>query len=278
MTPQRCISRAIAASALLGTFGFPMFAQDKPAEKPADKPLGYQDTPLIPGTKWHIHDGERPQPRIVTPGKAVGDAPSDAIVLFNGKDLSQFKKNPDPKPNWTVENGEAISVKGSGYLESVGEFGPDLQLHVEWAAPVPPAGTSQGRGNSGVFLLGRYEIQVLDSYDNKTYPDGQAAALYGQMPPLVNVCRKPGEFQTYDILFTGARFEGSELKSPAYVTVLHNGVVVQNHVQVLGPTGHKNIGKYVPNSERGPIKFQDHGNPVRFRNIWVRELKPVDAP
>jgi hypothetical protein len=268
--PLKLATAALLASSLISVVS----AQEKPIEKP----LGYQDTPLIPGTKWHVHDGERPQPRIITPGQALGDAPSDAIVLFNGKDLSQFKKNPDPKPNWTVENGEAISVKGSGYLESLGEFGPDLQLHVEWAAPLPASGSSQGRGNSGVFLFGRYEIQVLDSYDNKTYPDGQAGALYGQMPPLVNACRKPGEFQTYDIIFSGPRFDGDQLKKPAFVTILHNGVVVQNHVEVLGSTGHRSLAKYTAHGEKGPIKFQDHGNPVRFRNIWVRELKPVDTP
>lgn len=274
MKPRPLSSKTLPLSAtMLAALSLSLPAQDKPQ----DKPLGYQDTPIIPGTKWHVHDGERPQPRIITPGKAVGAPPSDAIVLFDGKNLNQFKENPAPKPNWTVENGEAISVKGSGYLETNAEFGPDLQLHVEWAAPVPASGTGQGRGNSGIFLLGRYEIQVLDSYENKTYPDGQAAALYGQMPPLVNASRPPGEFQTYDILFTGPRFEDGKLKTPGYVTVMHNGVVVQNHVEILGGTGHKSLAKYVPHGEKGPIKFQDHGNPVRFRNIWVRELKPVDS-
>jgi len=241
------------------------------------KPLGYQDTPLIPGTQWHVHDGLRPQPKVITPGLKPGDAPSDAIVLFDGKNLDLFKKNPDPKPNWTVEEGCAVSVKGAGYLESAGAFGPDIQLHIEWAAPTPASGTGQGRGNSGVFFFGIYEIQVLDCYENQTYPDGQAAALYGQMPPLVNASRKPGEFQTYDIIFNGPRFEGGELKQPAYATVLHNGVVVQNHVQLIGATGHKSVGKYSAHPEKGPIKLQDHGNPVRFRNIWLRELKPVDT-
>jgi len=248
----------------------PVLAQDA-------KPLGYQDTPLIPGTQWHVHDGLRPQPKVITPGTKPGDAPSDAIVLFDGKNLDQFKKNADPKPNWAVEDGCAVSVKGAGYLESSGAFGPDIQLHIEWAAPTPVSGTGQGRGNSGVFFFGIYEIQVLDCYENQTYPDGQAAALYGQMPPLVNASRKPGEFQTYDIIFNGPRFEGGELKQPAYATVLHNGVVVQNHVQLIGATGHKSVGKYTQHAEKGPIKLQDHGNPVRFRNIWLRELKPVDS-
>jgi hypothetical protein len=241
------------------------------------KSLGYQDTPLIPGTNWHVHDGQRPQPKVITPGAKPGDAPSDATVLFNGSDLTQFKKNPEGKPNWAVEDGCAVSVKGAGYLETVGQFGPDVQLHVEWAAPTPPSGTGQGRGNSGVFLFGIYEIQVLDCYENQTYPDGQTAAIYGQTPPLVNVCRKPGEFQTYDIIFTGPRFEGETLKQPAFATVFHNGVVVQNHVQLLGTTGHKHIGAYKAHPEKGPIKLQDHGNPVRYRNLWIRELQPVDS-
>ena len=252
----------------------------KPAEpaKAAEAPksLGYQDTAIIPGTPWHVHDGLRPQPKVITPGSKPGDAPSDAIVLFDGKDLSKFKKNPDGKPNWTVQGGAAISVKGSGYLESSDEFGPDVQLHVEWAAPTPAEGTGQGRGNSGVFIFGRYEIQVLDCFGNQTYPDGQAAALYGQTPPLVNACRPAGEWQTYDIIFTGPRFEGTELR-PAYATILHNGVVVQNHTTLIGETGHKKLAKYAPHAPKGPIKFQDHGNPVRFRNIWIRELKPVDS-
>jgi hypothetical protein len=250
----------------------------EPAKAAADapKPLGYQDTAIIPGTQWHVHDGLRPQPKIITPGGKPGDAPSDAVVLFDGKDLSKFKKNGDGKPNWTVQDGAAISVKGSGYLESTDEFGPDVQLHVEWAAPTPAEGTGQGRGNSGVFIFGRYEIQVLDSYGNQTYPDGQAAALYGQTPPLVNACRPAGEWQTYDIIFTGPRFEGTELR-PAYATILHNGVVVQNHTTLIGETGHKKLAKYTPHPPKGPIRFQDHGNPVRFRNIWIRELKPVDS-
>jgi hypothetical protein len=250
----------------------------EPAKAAADapKPLGYQDTAIIPGTQWHVHDGLRPQPKIITPGGKPGDAPSDSVVLFDGKDLSKFKKNADGKPNWTVQDGAAISVKGSGYLESTDEFGPDVQLHVEWAAPTPAEGTGQGRGNSGVFIFGRYEIQVLDSYGNQTYPDGQAAALYGQTPPLVNACRPAGEWQTYDIIFTGPRFEGTELR-PAYATILHNGVVVQNHTTLIGETGHKKLAKYTPHLPKGPIRFQDHGNPVRFRNIWIRELKPVDS-
>ncbi|MHA3775033.1 3-keto-disaccharide hydrolase [Verrucomicrobiota bacterium sgz303538] len=247
------------------------------------KSLGYQDTPIIPGTKWHVHDGERPQPKVVTPGEfptqeKAGTAPSDAVVLFDGKDLSQWKSGKGGgEAGWKVENGYFEVVKGAGDIFTKGEFGPDVQLHVEWTAPNPPHGSGQGRGNSGIFLFGRYEFQVLDSYDNPTYPDGQATAVYGFMPPLVNASRPPGQWQAYDIIFNGPRFENNQLKTPAYVTILHNGVLTQNHTQLIGDTPHRQVGTYKPHGEKGPIKLQDHGDPVRYRNIWIRELKPVDT-
>jgi len=242
--------------------------------------LGYTDTPLIPGTSWHVHDSRRPQPKVIDPGTAStqegpGRPPSDAIVLFNGRDLSQWVNEKGEPATWLVEEGAMVIRKGAGSIRTRQEFG-DCQLHVEWAAPVPPVGTGQGRGNSGIFLFNRYEFQVLDSYDNKTYPDGQAAALYGQYPPLVNACRKPGEWQTFDIVFTAPRFEDGRLATPGYATVLHNGVVVHNHAKILGPMVHRQAPAYVPHGPRGPIGIQDHGNPVRFRNIWVRELKDYD--
>jgi hypothetical protein len=259
-----------------------LVAADKPATaaapaKPAEHPVGYKDTPIIPGTKWHVHDSDRPQPKIVTPGKPstqeqVGTAPSDAIVLFNGTDLSKWKSGKGGgDATWKVENGY-IEANKTGDIFTKDEFGPDVQLHVEWAAPNPPSSNSQGRGNSGVFLFGRYEIQVLDNYDNITYPDGQATAIYGYMPPLVNACLPPGQWQTYDIIFEGPRFKDNKLEKPAYVTVLHNGVVTQNHIALIGETPHKKVGTYTPHAEKGPLKLQDHGNPVRYRNIWVREL------
>ena len=253
-------------------------AQDKPK-----KPLGYQDTPLIPGTKWHVHDGERPQPKVITPGEfstqeKVGSAPSDAVVLFDGKDLSQWKYSNGKDAGWKVENGYAEVAPKTGDIFTKQEFGPDVQLHIEFATP-PPVGDGQGRGNSGVFLFGRYEIQVLDSYNNPTYPDGQATAIYGQTPPLVNASRKPGEWQVYDIIFSGPRFnEDGTVAKPAAATILHNGVVTQNHTVLIGDTPHRNVGKYSKHGEKGPIKLQDHGNPMRFRNIWIRELKPIDQP
>src|SRR5581483_6881200 len=226
-------------------------------EKP--KPhVGYQDTPIIPGTKWHVHDGERPQPPVVTPGEPstqdkVGTAPSDATVLFDGKDLSAWKMEQDgSEAKWKVENGYIEVVPKTGYMMTKEEFGPDFQLHVEFATPNPPSGDGQGRGNSGVFLFGRYEIQVLDSYDNPTYPDGQATAIYGYMPPQVNASRAPGVWQTYDILCEGPRFTDGKLAKPMVVTVLHNGVVTQNHTALIGETPHLHVGEYHAHPEKGP--------------------------
>ena len=253
-------------------------AQDKPK-----KPLGYQTTPIIPGTKWHVHDGERPQPKVITPGEfstqeKVGTAPSDAVVLFDGKDLSQWRHGKDKDATWKVENGYIEVLPKSGDIFTKQEFGPDVQLHIEFATP-PPAGDGQGRGNSGVFFFGRYEIQVLDCFNNPTYPDGQATAIYGQTPPLVNASRKPGEWQVYDIIFNGPRFNADgTVAKPAETTILHNGVVTQNHTILTGDTPHQNVGKYHKHPEKGPIKLQDHNNAMRFRNIWIRELKGIDQP
>ena len=264
----------LAAAALMALTAF---GQQRPASPP---PTGYSDTPMLPGDKWHVHDGNRPPPRVVTPGSfstpdRPGKPPSDAIVLFDGKDLSKWRGGKGGDAPWKVENGYAL-VQG-GEIVTKDEFG-DCQLHVEWSAPNPPKGESQGRGNSGVFFFGRYEVQVLDSYQNKTYPDGQAAALYGQYPPLVNASAKPGEWQSYDIIFTAPRFKGDKLESPAYITLLHNGVVVHNHTALLGATGHKVLAKYAPHGPKGPIHLQDHRDPVRYRNLWVRPLKGYDEP
>lgn len=246
----------------------------------AGKPnVGYDDTPFIPNSEWRVHDGRRPQPRVVTPGTesspaAAGSPPSDAVVLFDGTDLSQWVGRDGPA-QWKVENGY-VEVNKTGDIETVEHFG-HCQLHVEWATPSEVEGDSQGRGNSGIFLLNLYEIQVLDSYDNPTYADGGAGAIYGQWPPLVNASRKPGEWQTYDIFFVPAQFDGEKLQSPSYATVVHNGVLVQHYQEILGPTGHGGAPSYdVPHPPEGPIKLQDHGNPMRFRNIWVRRLESRD--
>jgi len=228
-------------------------------------------------TKWKIHDLNRPVPPVITPGtsstqEAAGKAPSDAIVLFDGKDLSQWLDKDGGAAKWKVENGYVEVVAHMGYIHTKTPFG-DCQLHIEFSEPVPPKGESQERGNSGVFLMGLYEIQVLDSYENKTYADGQAAAVYGQYPPLVNASRPPGQWQSYDIVFHGPRFDASgNLVRAAHVTVFHNGVLVQDHVEIKGRTAIGDVPTYVPGPDKLPLALQDHGNPVRYRNIWIREL------
>jgi hypothetical protein len=229
-----------------------------------DRP-GYTDTPQLPNSKWRVHDSARPYPAVVTPGEAAAP-PSDAVVLFDGKDLSKWKGD------WKVENGYVEVARGKGDLTSKDEFG-DCQLHVEWNVP---QAKGQGGGNSGVFLMGRYEVQVLDSFENATYADGQAAAIYGQYPPLVNASRKPREWQSYDIVFVAPRWKDGKLESPARMTVIHNGVVVHHAAEVIGQTAHRAVAKYVEHGPSGPIRIQDHGDPVRYRNIWVRALKAYD--
>jgi 3-keto-disaccharide hydrolase len=236
-------------------------------------PIGYDDTPMQPNGKWRVHDGKRPYPAIVTTpvSDAPAPAPSDATVLLGtGDDLGAWQMNDGSAATWAMKNG--VLQTGKGILRTKREF-TDVQLHVEFATPSEVKGDSQGRGNSGVFLLGFFEIQVLDSYRNITYPDGQAAAMYGQYPPLVNVSRAPGQWQAYDIIFTAPRFAGDKLEKPAVVTVLHNGVVVHHATAFWGPTRHRSILPYTPQMAKGPLALQDHGNPVRYRNIWVRELK-----
>lgn len=244
----------------------------------AEKNLGYTDTPFLPGQKWRVHDGTRPQPPVVTPGAKFSDmapAPADAIVLFDGKDLSKWTGD-GGQARWKVENGY-MEANHTGSIQTKDEFG-DFQLHVEFASPEKVEGSSQGRGNSGVFLHGRYEVQVLDSFNNPTYPDGQAGALYGQQPPRVNAVRGPGQWQTYDIVFEGPRFEGDKLVKPAYVTVILNGVVLHHRQELIGTSVHQAVGKYSPYNSKGPIALQDHQNPTRFRNIWIRPLREYDRP
>ena len=230
------------------------------------------------GRRWLVHDMNRPAPEVVTPGDACGDAPSDAIILFDGTEASMANWS-DDKGNpskWICGDGYMESVKKAGYIQTREEFG-SCQLHVEFATPAKVQGSSQGRGNSGVFLQGQYEVQVLDSYNNKTYADGQAGAIYGQHPPLVNACRPPGQWQTYDIIWHAPRFKEGKLERPATVTVFHNGVLVQDHWKVLGETFHKRPAAYRPHPPEGSIVLQDHGNPIRFRNIWYRPLSDYDA-
>jgi hypothetical protein len=265
----------------------PAFAADGAASE-AEAIDGFRDTPMVPGSKWHLHDPDRPQPRVVTPGAAFSQnapAPSDAEVLFDGKDLSKWQNAQGQDAPWTVKD---------GYMETAGRQGirtrgkwADFQLHVEFATPLPARGTGQGRGNSGVLINGMYEVQVLDSYRAKTYPDGQAAAIYGQSPPLVNACKPPGEWQTYDIIFESPRWnDQGELAKKAVITVLHNGVVVQNHYELAGITDGitsevpwKTLSKYSrPHPPEVFIELQYHNNPLRYRNIWIRRLGEQDKP
>jgi hypothetical protein len=219
-------------------------------------------------SKEYLTGIEWPKPSIIKPGKTNVDPPSDAVVLFDGKDLSAWKNG----DRWKIADG--VAIVGGGEIETKQEFG-DCQLHIEWSSPVPARGESQGRGNSGVYLMGRYELQVLDSYDNETYYDGQASAIYKQTPPMVNAMRPPGEWNAYDIIWTSPRFkQDGSLESPAYITVLHNGVLTLNHFALLGTTPFERPPSYEKHG-KGPIKLQDHGNPVRYRNIWIRELKPI---
>jgi hypothetical protein len=230
-------------------------------------------------TQWKIHDMNRPHPPVVTPGKhdVFAAPPSDAVILFDGKDLSQWSNAKGEPAKWKVENGYMVAVKGSGDIQTKSGWG-DVQLHVEWAAPTLEQDQGQDRGNSGVYLMGLYEVQVLDSYRNQTYADGQAAGIYGQYPPLVNACRPPGEWQSYDIIFRRPRFDGNGgLLRPARLTVLHNGILVQDNVALWGPTNWLEYDPYKAHADKLPLLLQDHGSPVRFRNIWVRELpEPVE--
>jgi hypothetical protein len=233
---------------------------------------------------YPIHDRSRPAPPVVDPGTASSQAmpgrpPSDAIVLFDGQDLSKWRMRDGSPAKWKLGNGYFEVVPKTGQLYTREAFG-DCQLHVEFAEPDPATGEDQDRGNSGVFLHDLYEVQVLDSYHSKTYPDGQAAAIYGQFPPLVNASRAPGEWQTYDIVFHGPRFDAAgKLTRPASMTVLHNGVLVQDDVQLSGPTAHQRRPPYVAGPEKLPLSLQDHNHPVRYRNIWIRELPgSAEAP
>lgn len=236
--------------------------------------------PQQPWSPFKVHDMSRPKPPAVTPGTpstpdAPGKAPSDAIVLFDGSNLDAWQAGGGGEPTFKMVDG-VLQSTGPKYLETRQKFG-DIQLHLEWAEPSDVKGSSQGRGNSGVFLMGLFETQVLDSYNNPTYSDGQCGAIYGQYPPQVNACRPPGEWQTYDIIFHRPRYEDGKLKEPAYVTTLQNGVLIQDHQRIEGPSGHMMVAHYPASMpEEGPLALQYHNNPVRFRNIWVRPLEALD--
>ncbi|MEO8597826.1 MAG: DUF1080 domain-containing protein [Candidatus Solibacter sp.] len=246
--------------------------------------LGFKDTPILPGLPWHVHDSDRPHPRQITPAATPGGAPSDALVLFDGKDMSHWvqrgrgdQRNTLTPAQVTLENGSFALKARTRDLLTREKFG-DCQLHIEWASPDPPAGNSQNRGNSGVLLMSRYEVQVLDAWNNATYADGQAGAIYGQYPPLVNPARKPGEWNTYDIVFEGPRFEGEKLVRPAYVTLIYNGVVVHNRKESMGPMVYRQVAHYTAHPAEDALMLQDHNHPVHYRNIWIRQFGTYDQP
>ncbi len=240
---------------------------------------GFQDTPMQPNGRWHVHDPARPQPPVVAPGStfsAAATPSSDAVVLFDGKDLSQWQDRQGKPAPWVIQDGAAITTQADIFTKQ--EFG-DMQLHLEFREPLPVAGSGQNRGNSGIFFMGRYEIQVLNCFSNQTYPDGATGAIYAQHPPLANACRPPGEWQSYDIIFTAPRFgTRSEVVAPAFATVILNGVVVQNHQVFRGTTTHCAVGEYVPHGPTGPLGLQYHLDTVAFRNIWVRPVPQVNEP
>lgn len=241
-------------------------------------PKGYTDTPIIPGSRWHVHDTDRPMPPVIEPGTystqdQPGIPPSDALVLFDGTSLDQWRNRQNDSAQWRLVDGDAMEVvPRTGDIHTADAFG-SCQLHVEWRAPTEIYADSQGRGNSGVFLLGLYEIQVLDGFENPTYADGVTAAIYGQYPPLVNACVPPGHWHVFDVVFETPVFEDGNLKQPAFMTVFHNGVVVHLRQEMQGPTIHRALANYLtPHGPEGPLVLQDHGDKVQFRNIWVRHL------
>jgi hypothetical protein len=235
-------------------------------------PVGYSDTPLIPGSKWKVHDIDRPRPDAVKPADKPGGAPADAVVIFDGTNTDQIvSKNGAPCP-WAIEHGEVLIKGGDCWTKA--SFA-SCQLHLEWKSDPATKGNSQLKGNSGVFFMDRYESQILDCDHNLTYADGMAGAVYGQTPPLVNAVRKAGEWQIYDIVFTAPKLEGGKVVEPAYVTTFLNGMCVQNHTSIMGPTKHRETTNYEGDfPDSAPVRLQDHGNspPVRLRNIWIRPL------
>jgi hypothetical protein len=256
-----------------------LVAQQKQA---GDDKTGYTDTPQLPGQTWKVHDAARPHPKKVTPGLPLLQEapPSDAVVLFDGKDLSHWNGSFLGKlgaPKWKVENGYMEIVPRSGRLVTKEKFG-DCQLHVEWMIPKNVQGAGQSRGNSGVELMMRYEVQVLESFENLTYADGQAASMYGVWPPLVNANLPQGEWNVYDIYFEAPRFDGDKVAKPGYMTIVHNGILVHHHQQILGTTIHRRVAQYTPHAPEESLSLQDHDQTVRYRNIWIRRLKGYDEP
>ncbi len=274
------MSRTWSTVAICGWIGITMMSvTGMMAQNPQKKELvQYVETDT---GRWMVHDEDRPAPPVITPGicgsqAAPVKAPSDAIVLFDGTDVANWVNTKGEPTKWIIRDGYMESVKGAGDVKTRQQFG-SCQLHVEFATPSAVSGSGQGRGNSGVFLQGIYEIQVLDSYENKTYPDGQCGALYGRAVPLVNACCKPGQWQMYDVIYRRPLFDqAGKVIRKAMFTVFHNGVLIHDHVELTGGTvwisAHA-VTEYAPHADKSPIMLQDHSNPVRYRNIWIREFR-----
>ena len=268
--------RTLFNSILVGSAAMGTTAMAQQSKDPSrfNQATGYRDTPVLPLQRWKVHDIDRPKPVVVTPGSVAGAPPSDAIVLFDGKDFAQWAfrgKRDKPAKQWKLENGYMEVNPGAGDAATKESFG-DMQLHIEWSSPTEISGDSQWRANSGVLLMGNYEIQVLDCYNNPTYADGQAGAVYGQYPPLVNAVRKPGEWNVYDIVWEAPRWNGLDLAKPAYVSVILNGIIVQHRKEVIGRMTHRKVATYEVHAAELPLALQDHDVPVRYRNIWARRL------
>lgn len=260
---------AWAAAVGVALTGGPACSQEKP---------GFRDTPMLPDGKWRVHDADRPQPTVVTPGATPGAPPSDAVILFDGRSLDAWLATGTA---WTLSDGVLTVPPRVGGKDSTlvtrQSFG-DVQLHLEFRSPTPPTKSSQDRGNSGIWFMERYEIQILDGYQNPTYADGTVGAIYGWEPPLVNPSRKPGEWQSYDIVFERPRFDASgKLLRPAYITAFLNGVLVQNRQPWPGTTIWRKLATYEAHGDAAPIQLQDHDSAVSFRNIWVRPLPEAAA-
>jgi hypothetical protein len=275
----------LVAAVLVCILGLAAALAQRGQNQRANHDLGFEDTPMLPGQPWHVHDDRRPHPALVTPAADPGGPPSDAVILFDGKDLSAWTgqassithAGKEGAPEWKIENGYFEVVPHTGDLATKEKFG-DCQLHVEWSEPTDIKGRSQSRGNSGVILMGHYEIQVLDPWKNPTYADGQAGAIYGQWPPLVNPGRPDGEWQVYDIIFEAPKFDGDKVAKPAYVTVIFNGVVVHHHKEIMGAMVYRQVAHYTAHPPEEPLVLQNHNSPVRYRNIWIRRLGNYDQP
>jgi hypothetical protein len=267
---KKRIAMLILGLGLLSPTGTNLIAADLVKAKDGSGVYGYDDTPVLPWCGFRVHDADRPAPKRINPGTAgqqvlPATPPADAIVLFDGKDLSKWTK-----PDYKIVD-DCLEAAGGGNLTTKDSFG-NCQIHLEWMAPSPEGHPWYNRGNNGVFLMGLYEIQIFDSFTEKIYPDGMAAAIYGQTPPLVNVCLPPGQWQSYDMIFTAPVFVGDKLVKPARLTMFHNGVLVHLNEEIRGETGHRILPAYKKKVNKGPLVLGGHNCPVRFRNIWIRPL------